>query len=40
MAGLPNAPNNLEIHDVGLEFWIEIFEFMDFINQNLKFGKD
>ena len=37
-AKLPKAPKNLESGDVGLKFQLKMFEFMDFMNQELNYG--
>ena len=37
---LPNLPENLEGGNVGLEFQLKMVEFMDFVNQELKSGKE
>jgi len=39
-AKLSNAPNSLEDGHVGLKFQLNMLEFMDFMNQNLKCGND
>lgn len=39
-ATIPNAPERLENYDVELKFQLKILEFMDFMNQELKCGKE
>ena len=37
---LPNAPESLEGGDVGLKCQLKMLEFMDFVNEELKRGKE
>ena len=37
---LPNAPKSFENGDVGLKSQLGVHKFMNFLNQNLKTGKD
>ena len=39
-ARLPNPPASLESGDIGLNFQLKILEFIDFVNQEIKRGKE